>query len=173
MQQRRKKDAYIDQQETGGVDLPQAFPDESPSKVKAEKRLRKRKAKESPEGNGWIISFVLLMTIVLVASYFLVSHHEKVQLEHLRQDIIHDQVEPLSREWEEKYTQLEEENVRLKKAAQAFSLLGNENVKLLEEKGHANKLRENQDVQIERLTKYKKQMQESIQLMSKTASLEK
>ena len=109
MQHRRN-----DGDETGGglVDFPQAFPDEAPRKVKVEGRQRKRKMRDSSGegGNNWIASFGLLMAIVLVASYFLVSHHEQVQLDHLRQDIIHEQVEPLSRDWEEKYSALEEEN---------------------------------------------------------------
>lgn len=168
MQQRRKND-----QEIGGADIPQAFPDESPSKVKVEKYHRRKRNGKEQQGNGWIITFVLLTTFVLVASYFLVSHHEKLQLEHLRRDIIHDEMEPLSREWEEKYSQLEDENLRLKKEAQEYTRLREENENLMERSSHANKLRGNQNIQIEQLSKYKKKIQENLQLMSKTALLEK
>ena len=168
--------AGMDEQETGGaIDLPQAFPDEAPAKLKVEKRQRKRKTKrlQEPAGSGWMISFGILVTIVVVSSYYLVKHHEKQMMDHLRSDIFHDQVEPLSKQWEEKYALLEEENEKLKREAKDVTGLQHENEELKKENGQFEKLKEQKDTRIERLVKYKKQMQENLQLMSKTILLEK
>jgi hypothetical protein len=188
MQHRRRQDLVVDPGGGGevtlaGVDLPQGFSDESPPrKVKVERppSYRNRGAPTEQQqqltssgGSGWILQFVFLMSIVLVASYFLVAHHEQIQLEHLRQDILHDEIEPLSKEWEEKLEGLQEENDRLKKEAKQYSQLAKENVQLQEEQHQQRKLRDNQDQQIVQLTKYKKKMQENIQHMSKTTLLEK
>ena len=169
--QHRRNDA----DEAGGVDFPQAFPDEAPRKVKVEGRQRKRKLRggDSEGGGNWIASFGLLMAIVLVASYFLVSHHEQRQLEHLRQDIIHEQVEPLSRDWEEKYSALEEENQRLKREAKEIASLKAENTKMKQDSGSVTKRMEDSKKKMEQLTKYKETMQANIQLLSKTLLLEK
>jgi len=51
--------------------------------------------------------------------------------------------------------------------------LKRQNEELLEDSIHARRLRENFEKQIDQLTTYKKKMQENIQLMSRTALLEK
>jgi transcription initiation factor IIF auxiliary subunit len=113
------------------------------------------------------------MLVVLAASYFLVSHHEKIQIEHVRQDIIHDKVEPLSREWEEKYAKLEEENEILKNESADKATFLDTKVQLEKQLRDGEKLRETQEDDIKHLTQYKQKMKDDIQLMSKTALLEK
>jgi septal ring factor EnvC (AmiA/AmiB activator) len=173
--QRRRNDAEADG-ETGGIDFPQGLHDDSSVKAKAGKsRSRKVRSatQQDQEGKGFMLKFSFLMTIVLVASYFLIAHHEEMQLEHLRQNIIHDELEPLSREWEEKYAKLEDENAELKRGAKAYANLKEESDRLKEEYSKQQRAREKLDKQIEQLQKYKGNMQDNIKLMSKTALVEK
>jgi transcription initiation factor IIF auxiliary subunit len=113
------------------------------------------------------------MLVVLVASYFLVSHHEKAQIEHVRQGILHDKVEPLSREWEEKYAKLEEENKKLKTEAADKANFLDTKEELEKKLRDGEKLRETQEDDIKHLTQYKQEMKKDIQFMSKTALLKK
>eukprot|EP00980_Cylindrotheca_fusiformis_P005221 scaffold1119_cov120-Cylindrotheca_fusiformis.AAC.1 len=94
-------------------------------------------------------------------------------MEHLRQNIIHDKVEPLSRDWEEKYAKLEEENEELKKLSVDKAEFS-ETKRLLEQRfEEAKKIREQQQDDIKHLVQYKEKMKSNIQFMSKMALLEK
>jgi hypothetical protein len=154
----------------GGMDLPQGFSDEASS---LSKRSSSRRRKQDSGGDGWIFGFVFLLVIVLVASYYLVAHHEKKQLNNLREEIEHDQVEPLSREWEERYTDLLEEKKKLVTEAKQYSTLKEDSERIKEQQHQATKLRMNLDKQIEYLAKYRKTIQGSIQDMHKAVLLEK
>jgi len=149
------------------VGLPQAFADESPVKLKVETRYRKRMAKAGENDNGWVAIFVSFVIVVSVVSYCL------VQLEHMRKDIIHEQVESLSREWKEKYSLMEEENERLQKKAKEYIAIKERDEQLQGETERERVEQQKLNKQIDQLTKYKQQMQRNIQLMSKTALLEK
>jgi hypothetical protein len=163
----------------GGVDFPQAFPDDDidPSKpglkrARDLKRKMKNDTKRDNNPGGWIVPFLVLFGIVMVGSYYLVSYHEERLVKHLKQDEVTHEKE-LSREFEIKYADLQEENERLKKQIADVDNLKRENEELLEDSIHARSLRENLEIQIERLSNYKKTMRQNIQLMSKTALLEK
>lgn len=173
MQQRKGK---TETNELGTIDLPQAFLDDTPHKVKVEGPSRRDKGQKPVStggNNGWVVKFTLLAIVVVVSSYFLVAEHEKNQLEHLREDIVHQQVEPLSREWEERYADLEEKNEKLQAQAQEYEDMKKENERLLENDSHARKLRENQENQITYLKKYKNEIQDRISLLSHALLLEK
>jgi hypothetical protein len=134
---------------------------------------RRRRIKGEATENDWLLRFGLMMFVVLVASYFLVTHHEKIQIEHVRENILHDKVEPLSREWEEKYAKLEEENVNLKIEAADKATFLDSKEQLEKKLRDGEKLRETQEGDIKHLTEYKQRMKNDIQFMSKTALLEK
>jgi DNA repair exonuclease SbcCD ATPase subunit len=176
MQHRRRNEAY--EEEQGTVDLPQAFADDGPTrKVKVEGRQRKQKPKTmdpSSRGNtGWIVTFSLLMIVVLVASYFLVAEHEKTQIEHAREDIIHEQVEPLSKVWEEKYAKLEEENEQMKSHEMEYERMKSKTDKLLENESEQQKQIEKQEAQIQYYKKYQQEIKQRIKLMSRAVLVEK
>ena len=164
----------------GGVDFPQAFPDDDidPSKPglkrarEAKRKMKNETKRDNQSAGGWIIPFLFLFGIVLVGSYYLVSYHEEQLVKHLKQDVMKHQKE-LSREFEVKYADLQEENEHLKKQIAEVDNLKRENEELLEDSTHARSLRQNYEKQIEQLTNYKMTMQQNIQLMSKTALLEK
>jgi hypothetical protein len=151
----------------GGMDLPQGFAEETSSLSKSRRR------RQDNGGDGWIYGFVFLLVIVLVAGYYLVAHHEKQQLDHLRKKIVHDQVEPLSIKLEEKYAELLEKNKKLVTEAEQYSTLKEDNERINEQQHQANTLRTNLDKRIEYLAKYKKTIQGSIQDMHKAVLLEK
>lgn len=175
MQHRRRNEVYEEDQ--GTIDFPQAFADDGPTKLKVEGRQRPRKLKvaETPsKGNAnWVITFSFLMIVVLVASYFLVAEHEKTQIEHVRQEVIHDQVEPLSKEWEEKYGKLEEENERMKSREMEYEKMKSKTEKLLETESEQQKLMEKQEGQIEYYKKYQIEIKKRIKLMSRALLVEK
>jgi hypothetical protein len=182
MQQRTKSNTTNNDGGSSSImDLPQAFPDDTPAKLKVEQRSRLSKSRRTPHdsssaaagGNGWMVGFGVLTLLVVVAGYYLVAHHEQVQLAHMREEIVHSQIEPLSREWEERYSNLEEERDRLTSDAQQYISIKDDNERLVAEHAQFTKLRTNMDNQLEYLTKYKTNIQQSIQQMSKTALLEK
>lgn len=152
----------------GGADLPQAFAEE-PSHPKA--GIRRARAEQRSRGNtnnSWMLPFGILMVLVLVASYFLVSQHEDNLVQHLKRDEqIHEQ--EMSREFDVKYSELKEENIKLKRQIQQYEEMKQKNEHLINEGSSMQDAEKN----IEHLTAYKKKMQENIQLMSKTALLEK
>lgn len=181
MQNRRRSDAPPSNNDSaGGLDLPQGFIDERPSKVKVEerqdprRRRRRDRGDDSNDGNSnWMWTFGLLVVIVLVASYFLIVEHEKVQMKKFEEHVLHDQVEPLSKEWEDKYSKIEDENKRLQQEAKDFDLMKKENERILENESHNNKLRQNEEKQIAYYQDYQKSIHERIQLQSHTLLLEK
>ncbi|KAG7351920.1 cyclophilin type peptidyl-prolyl cis-trans isomerase [Nitzschia inconspicua] len=149
---------------TGGADLPQAFADE-PSHPKA--GIRRARAEQRSRANSintsWMLPFGVLMVLVLIASYVLVSKHEDNLVKHLQRDEkIHQQ--EISREFDVRFSELQAENDKLRQQLHHHQDLQNQ----LDE-SRENDLKK----QIEQLTAYKKKMQQNIQLMSKTALLEK
>ena len=208
MQQRRKKEQGATRASSkerqpfpsseldgGGMDLPQGFADETPL---SSKRPARRRRKHDSGGNGWIFGFVFLLIIVLVASYNLVAHHEEKKLNHLREEIVHNQVEPLSQEWEGKFAELLEENTKLVTGAEQFkednerikgqllekekelvtedeqySTLKEDNARIKEQQSQATELRKNLDKRVDYLAEYKKTIQRSIQEEHKVVLLEK
>jgi cyclophilin family peptidyl-prolyl cis-trans isomerase len=174
MQHRRTTRNESYEEEGGCVDLiPQAFPDDTPRKVKVEGRQRKRVKVAGPPNNGWMVGFGVIMTVVLFAAYFLVTRHEQSQLVHLRESIEHDQVEPLSREWKEKYDRLQEQNEQLKQYSSEYVTMKAENERLNQNQNHADKLRANQDKQIAFQKMWKVGIKQGIKSMAKTLLLEK
>ena len=181
MQQRRKKEQGPTRASSkerkqdpetlgGGMDLPQGFADDSSV---SSKRSSRRRRKQASGGNGWIFGFVFLLVIVLVASYYLVGHHEEKQLNHLREEIVRNQVEPLSKEWEGKYAELLEEKKKLVTEAEQYSTLKVDNERIKEQQQQATNLRNNLDKRINYLAEYRKTIQGSIQAMHKAVLLEK
>lgn len=165
--QQRKKNDFSPHVESGGSS--DAL-DGSSTKGPGRPRRRRRIARA---GNDWLLKFGLMTLVVLTASYFLVSKHEKVQMEHLRDDIIHDKVEPLSREWEEKYAKLKEENEELKKGADDNASFLATKEQLEKQLLEGEQQLEEQENHIRDFVQYKQKMKSNIQLMSKISLLEK
>ena len=164
--------------DAAGFEIPQGFNDvaaataeSSSSMPNGNRGSPRRRISEDRESNsaGWMVKFGILVVLVVAASYFVVSKHEELQFKKIREEIVHDQVEPLSREWEEKYADLEEENQRLKK----YSTLQGDMDKLLLEKKEFTELRKTMEGKIHSLEQYKRKMQQNIQLLSSTMLLEK
>jgi hypothetical protein len=156
----------------GLADLPQGFADE-PAHVVGRRRRQNLQSSGAPSGSaGWVIPFGLLMVGVVVGGYLLTSHHEQAVLDQMRTDLRRKE-EAIEKDFEGKYATLQKENRELQSQIEEAHQLKLENDQLREEGGHARRLRENLELRIDRLTKYKKKMQENIQLMSKTALLEK
>jgi hypothetical protein len=161
---------------SGLADLPQAFADE-PAHVIGKRRrqnLQSSAGASSSRSNSiaWVLPFGLLMIGVLVGAYILTSYHEQAVLDQMRKDV-KDEEETLMKDFEEKNGMLQQENKVLQSQIEEAQKLKIEIELLREEGGHARKLRQNLEHQIDYLKKYKTQMQENIQLMSKTALLEK
>ncbi len=179
MQYRRRHEVYADEQ--GSIDLPQGFPDDGPPrklKVEALQQVpgKRRLRPTDPADSGtttWIFTFSLLMIVVLAISYFLVSEHERSQIERTKQDILHLQVEPISKEWEEKYAKLQEENERLMSHEKDYQRLKLESQQFLEKEENEQKLRAQQSKQIEYYQTYQTEIHERIQLISHSLLLEK
>jgi septal ring factor EnvC (AmiA/AmiB activator) len=177
MQHRRRNEVY--EEETGTMELPQAFPDDGPTsrKVKVEGRQRKRKpgtpGQSSRGSSGWVITFSLLTVVVLVAAYFLIAEHEKTQIEHAREDVVHQQVEPLSKEWEQKYAKLEEENEQMKSHEMEYERMKSKTEKMIETENQQKKQIETQLERIEYFKKYRQEIKQRIKLMSHSVLVEK
>ena len=107
---------------------------------------------------------------VLVAGFIIMSKHEETQLDHLRKDMFTEKIEPLSREWEEKYATLEEENEKLHK-----ELTSKDDLEKQVEKERNESLEQSEKLgkKIDQLTWSRQKLRDNIQLMSKTALLEK
>jgi DNA repair exonuclease SbcCD ATPase subunit len=161
----------------GGMDLPQGFVDE-PAHYKVFGRARNPQQqqlhhhKKTNHQTSWILPFGILMVIVLIAGYSLMAYHEQALMDHLKQDVKLEE-EALSREFEEKYANLQDENQRLQSQIKEAIELKRQNEELVEESNHNRSLRQNYQKQIRQLTEYKQKIQENIQLMSKAILLEK
>ena len=136
-------------------------------------RSQQRRDDAKDTSGWWILKFSILVSIVLIAGYFLVEHHEEMLVKKMRQSIIHDEVEPLSKEWEEKYAKLEEENENLKRSATLNDNLRTESDRIKAEYTQQQEATKKLEKKIDQLEKYKAKMKENIQLMSKTALVEK
>jgi hypothetical protein len=179
---------------SGHMDLPQGFADEPAHVVARRKRQNSSRNLSYNRGSGngnssskgslgsfsdndasswrWTVTFGLLVAGVLVGGYLLTSRHERAALDQMRRDLERDE-EARARDYERRINVLERENKVFRTQITAAGDLKAENERLLEETEHAQALRDDQKSQIDRLTRYKRKMQESIQLMSKTALLEK
>jgi uncharacterized protein YlxW (UPF0749 family) len=159
--------------EVVGADLPQAFADERPHPKAGIRRARAEQRSHSSNTNtAWTLPFGILMVVVVIASYFLVSQHEENLIQHLKRDEqVHAQER--SREFDGKYSELQEENSKLKAEIQHYHELRQQNEKLLDERMHFQEEHQDLEKKLDSLKAYKKKMQENIQLMSKTALLEK
>lgn len=169
MQQRKKND-ISSQMEHG---MP---PEKKGSEAKnslAGRPRRRRRTPGQPIAIEWVLAFGLMMVGVLLAGYFLMSRHEKVQMDHLREDIIHEKVDPMSREWEEKLAALEEERDLLKNEVIDLAQFKESKTQLEEQIHQVEDIREKQQHDIQHLIDYKRQMQRNIELLSKTELLEK
>lgn len=183
MQYRRRNDGHLFQQERSSIDLPQAFPDDvPPRKQKGDYYSRQHNRhvtttdREPVHNNGkaaWFITFTLLILVVLGSAYFFASEHEKVQIEHVRQDIFRHKLEPLSRQWEEKYARLQDENERLKSHEQEFKRMQLEHKQLIESQDQQQKSMLEQNKQIEYYRTYQERIHERIKLVSRALLLEK
>jgi len=169
MQQRRRNEVS---EEDHGIDLPQAVPDDGV--VPSRKRVRKRVSTGSTHVNmGWILSFGALMAVVLIAAYILMEKHEEQQIQHVKELFVHSQMEPLARQWEEKYAALEEENERLKRQQQAMEKVKEENEDITAEVLGLKKTTDKQSLRIDYLKSYQQKIKQRIKNMSKTLLLEK
>ena len=159
------------------ADLPQGFSDDlvsgKGSTVPLTQQPRRRRTRRGDTSSEWIFGFILLTILVLVAGYMLAGHHEELQLKHLREEIVHDQLEPLSKEWEEKYATLQEENLSLLQQAKKYGSMKEDLDSLIEEQKKAKSIRKTLDSQISALTKYKERMQTNIKSLSRIHLLEK
>jgi hypothetical protein len=161
---------------TVGVDLPQAFADE-PAHPKAGIRRaraeqRSRNTNNTTNTSSWILPFGILMVLVLIGSYLLVSQHETNLVQHLkRNEQVHEH--EMSQKFDVMYSDLQKENSKLKGEIQRYQELLQQNEKLIDEKKHFQSKQQNLEKQVDYLTVYKKKMHDNIQLMSKTALLEK
>ena len=176
MQYRRRNDGHS--QDQGSIDLPQGFPDDGPpQKLKVDHPRHQHRTTDrlsaEPGKSTWILTFTLLTLVVVVSAYLLASEHEKIQIEHARQKILKQQLEPLAREWEEKYARLQDENERLKSHEQQFKRMELENKQLMESQGQEKKSKQQQNKQLEYYRNYQEKIHERIQLVSRALSLEK
>lgn len=168
--QHRKKSDISSQMEQG------VSPDNiglAPKNSLAGRPRRKRRMAGQAVAREWVLGFGLMTLGVLIAGYLLMSRHEKVQMESLRENIIHEKVEPMSREWEEKLANLQEENEELKKEVAESSQFKETKSQLEEQIHQVEDIREKQEHDIQHLIDYKRQMQRNIELLSKTELLEK
>jgi hypothetical protein len=91
----------------------------------------------------------------------------------LRQ-FLHDEYEPLSKEWEEKYAKLEAVNEKLKKDTSDYDLIKTAKEEQYEkEKRNAEAEIQRETERINKLTALTRKMMGNIELMSKTELLEK
>jgi septal ring factor EnvC (AmiA/AmiB activator) len=156
-----------------GADLPQAFADEVAHPKAGIRRARaEQRSQQKNTNTSWILPFGIMMVLVLMASYFLVSQHEESLVKHLNRDKLLREQE-MSHEFNIKYSELQEENSKLKGEIQQLLELQQQNEKLEEERRLGQTEQQVREKKIDHLTAYKKKMQENIQLMSKTALLEK
>jgi cyclophilin family peptidyl-prolyl cis-trans isomerase len=144
----------------------------------------------------WMVSCGIFMAIIFVAAYLLVPHYKRVVLDQhlIEQDkILREKEMDLSIRFDSKIAELQKENKELHKKAVNEKELIILNQQLKDEKNrmefqmkdvgggaHSKELQQKYEVQIEKLsrhnvqlTTYKKKMQENIQLMSRTALIER
>ena len=105
--------------------------------------------------------------------FFFATKHEEAQLENLRKSLMKNQVEPIARNWEEKYANLQEENEQLRKQAKELEDLRSKNQRILEKEEELKKLQEDQEKSISYYEKYSKDIHNRIQEMSRSLVLEK
>jgi cyclophilin family peptidyl-prolyl cis-trans isomerase len=165
------------------------------------RRSRRSHYKNSFGGRGkknryWMVSCCIFMAIIFAASYLLVPHYKRVVLDHhlIEQDkILRDQEMDLSIRFDTKIAELQKENKELHKKIVNEKELQILNQQLKDEKNrlefqmkdmgvgaHSKELQQKYEGQIEKLNRhnaqlntYKKKMQESIQLISKTALIDR
>jgi hypothetical protein len=156
-----------------GADLPQAFADEVTHPKAGIRRARaEQRSQQRSTNTSWILPFGIMMVLVLMASYFLVSQHEENLVKHLNRDKLLREQE-MSHEFNIKYSELQEENSKLKGEIQQLLELQQQNENLVEERRIGQTEQQVLEKKVDHLTAYKKKMHENIQLMSKTALLEK
>jgi septal ring factor EnvC (AmiA/AmiB activator) len=159
--------------EAVGADLPQAFADErAHPKAGIRRALAEQRSHDQRTNTSWILPFGILMFLVLIASYFLVSQHEENIVQHLKRDeLVHEQ--EMSQEFNVKYSELQEENAKLKQKMLHYQELQQQNEKFVGERMAFQAEQQKLEKKLDQLTAYKKKMHENIQLLSKTALLEK
>lgn len=136
------------------------------------RRNGKQKDVGGTDGN-FITKFILLLIPIVVGGFVLASYHERKQLEKLQDTIVSEQIEPLARQWEDKYSSLEEENGRLLKKTKEYGTIMQEKEQLVQQTTKIqNQLNQNQK-RLDYLTKYKTTIQKKIQSDSKARILEK
>ena len=166
--QKRRQSAQNDQSSAGGggaMDLPQGFVDE---KEDSRHKLRRRKAAQEND-TKWLVPFILFFVGVMGAGFFIMHKHEQMQIQHIEKDV----VEPLTKEWEEKVAQLEEQNKELAQQAKDYFTMKEDYERIGEQLRQAGKLRQGYDNEVDYLKKYRKGIQGKIKRLSKTLLLEK
>ena len=103
------------------------------------------------------------------AGFFIMHKHEQMQIQHIEKDV----VEPLTKEWEEKVAQLEEQNKELAQQAKDYFTMKEDYERISEQLRQAGKLRQGYDNEVDYLKKYRKGIQGKIKRLSKTLLLEK
>jgi cyclophilin family peptidyl-prolyl cis-trans isomerase len=171
MQRRRNEQCTEDH----GLDLSLGIPDEGATRKIIARSMSggksNRHASPGSTSSGWIISVSVLMLLIITASYFLIAEVEKRHVQNVSEVFVHKYVEPLAKEWEEKYATLEEENERLKNQETGLQVLKSEGNQMIERE--ASQITENQGKRIDYLKEYQRKIQRRIKKMSKTLLLEK
>lgn len=186
----------------GGIDIPKAFvDDENPNYSNGVRRNTSAISGKRFKGGGrsWMFTFGCLMMVVVVGGYCLVTYHEQrlMKKQLVEQDATMRELEmDLSMQFDTKIKRLETEKATLEAQIKDQKTLKIENQQLKDENHRLEfRIKDGKDLHKDsqtrrqagalekqisalekdqtQLTAYKKRMQESIQLMSKTALLEK
>ena len=175
--QRRRNDSCA---EDHCIDVSLGIPDETSAPLRKvitrSVSANKGNRKGSPAGStnaGWIISVSALLVLIIVASYFLIAELEKRHVQNVRKVFVHELVEPLAKEWEQKYATLEEENERLRNEEREVLVMKEENNQMIEREASLKKATGTQRKHIDYLKGYQRKIQRRIQKMSKKLLLEK
>jgi len=184
----------------GGFDIPFAQDDTAGGSLRGKSKNRSSRSSSSNSNSNsrtWIIPFCLLMILVLVAFFVVLPRYEKVIIRKYSSEqdkIAREQELDLSMQYDTKIANLQKENVELTKRKADEKALKIKNQQLIDEKKRLEfQIKDTKNLhkdggvhtkqlqsQIDNLTKqnnhlitYKKKMQDNIQLMSRTACIEK
>ena len=185
------------------IDIPQASGDDEAGYSNGMRRnTTPKRGKSATGGRSCMFTFLVLVVIVMVGGYSLVVHHERKMLKAqlVEQDATMRELEmDLSMKFDSKIKKLNEENTKLKHQMADGKELKVENqnlktknkslqVQVDNEKGKLKNARDKHKVELERLrneksnsqggqvnqlSNAKTKLQQNIQLMSKTALMEK
>jgi predicted negative regulator of RcsB-dependent stress response len=123
----------------------------------------------------WLVVFAVMVVIVLVGWQYLIKWQREQEL--LYEQKLQEQLDPMTREWEERVLKLQEENEKLQQSHLRAHKYDEGQMKLqnhaaVEQKTFENQINELKS-QVDRLLAYKTRMHTAIQQHSRQALVEK